>query len=191
MQTVSQAREAGETGSAHDRHGKSAKYGSNAGGIPDASDAVGRWLLKLRRWDYPAVEVVGGSRLPHQLLQSTRYKLGFTIMKAEVGGRGIEAMELGPVHVKRRRWLQDGYLGGCPLRFWGNDRHHGTPAAFSTSDLLADCGPRQAVQSVLGSACDLELSGCSRKVSFLCERLDYFSDSFSPAVEAVISCYHY
>jgi hypothetical protein len=60
MQTVSQAREAGETGSAHDRHGKSAKYGSNAGGIPDASDAVGRWLLKLRRWDYPAVEVVGG-----------------------------------------------------------------------------------------------------------------------------------
>ena len=119
MQSVSQARKAGETGSAHDRHGNSAKYGSNAGGIPDASDAVGRWFLKLRRCDYPAVEVGGGCLLPHQLLQSTRYKLGFTTMKAEVGGRGIEAMELAPVHVKRRRWLQDGYLGGLRIKVLG------------------------------------------------------------------------
>ena len=119
MQTASQVREAGETGSAHDRHGNSAKYGSNAGGIPDASDAIGRWLLRLWRWDYPAVEVRGGCLLPHQLLQSTRYKLGFTTMKAEVGGRGIEAMELAPVHVKRRRWLQDGYLGGLRIKVLG------------------------------------------------------------------------
>lgn len=110
MQTVSQVREAGEPGSAHDRHGNSAKYGSNAGGIPDASDAIGRWLLRLWRWDYPAVEVRGGCLLPHQLLQSTRDKLGFTPMKAEAGGRGIEDMELGPVHVKKNAI-------GCKMEF--------------------------------------------------------------------------
>jgi hypothetical protein len=31
-------------------------------------------------------------------------------MKAEAGGRGIENMVLGPVHVKKRHWLQDGIL---------------------------------------------------------------------------------
>lgn len=71
-------------------------------------------------------------------------------------------MELSPVHVKKRRWLQDGIFGGCAFRFRENDRHHGIPSGTfnlgppRTSQTL---GPRQAVHSVLGSARHLKLSG--------------------------------